>query len=117
MKMIVSACFGFALAMSAFALSATPSHAAEIPAVSPTLESGITKVDERGERCEHARHECRERHGEFGREYRECLERRDCGERDERADRCEHVRHECRERHGDRDREFHECLERERCER
>jgi hypothetical protein len=104
----------FALVMSAFALSAPPTYAVEALTVSPTVKNNITKVDYR-EHCEHARRECRERHGDREREFHECMERERCGDRD--RERCEHVRRECRERHGDRERAFHECLERERCER
>lgn len=90
MKTIASACFGFALAISAFALSGAPASALETSAPTITAPNNTIKVGDREER----------------REEREARERRE---------RCEHVRRECRERHGGRDREFRECVERERC--
>ena len=73
MRTIASAFFGLTLAASSFALSSIPVSAVEAPAV------GITKVEERDhERCERIRHECRERHGDRDREYRECVEREHC---------------------------------------
>ena len=123
MKMVTSVCFGLALALSAFALTSAPTAALEAPVVAPTAKSGVTKVqegyrEERAERCEHARRECRERHGDRE-EYRECVEER-CDLRDfrgepEHGERCEHVRRECHERHGDRE-EYRECVERHHCE-
>ena len=121
MRTITSVCFGFALALWAFTLTSAPASALEAPAVAPTTNSVITKVQEgeRAEHCEHVRRECRERHGDRE-EYRECVERERCEPRDfggerEHAERCEHVRHECHERHGDRE-EYRECVERDHCE-
>ena len=119
MRTITSVCFGFALALSAFALTSAPTSALEAPTVTPIVNGGVTRVDEREEReerCEHVRRECRERHGDRE-EYRECVERHQCehGERErEYAERCERVRDECRERHHDRE-EFRECVERHEC--
>lgn len=108
----------FALAIAAFALTAAPTYAVEAPTVSFAVKANIVKVQERerGEHCEHARRECRERHGDREREFRECMEREGCGEEHSR-ERCEHVRHECRERHGHEGHEFRECVERQGCER
>ncbi len=123
MRTIASACFGFALAVSAFALTSAPTLAMEAPAVPATVPANVIKVQrEGGERCEHVRRECRERHGDREHEFRECLEREGCGEREheerearERREHCEHARRECRERHGERH-EYRECVEREHCE-
>ena len=121
MKTITSVCFGFALALSAFALTSAPTSALEAPAAAPIVNSGITKVQEgyreereHAERCEHVRDECRERHRDRE-EYRECVERHHCEPRErEHAERCERVRDECRERHRDHE-EFRECLVRHDC--
>jgi hypothetical protein len=85
MRTITSVCFGFALALSAFALTSAPTSALEAPAVAPTANSVITKVQEgyreereHAEHCEHVRDECRERHRDHE-EFRECLVRHDCG--------------------------------------
>jgi hypothetical protein len=80
MKTIASACFGFALAISAFALSGAPASALEAPAPAITAPNNTVKVGEREERerCERVRRECRERHGDRDREYRECVEREHC---------------------------------------
>jgi hypothetical protein len=94
---IYSACFGFALAVSAFSLGSAPASAVEGPAVTVTAPNNIIKVDDRDERREHRERE--EREANKHREH------------------CEHARHECRERHHDHERQFHECLEREHCER
>ena len=80
MRTITSVCFGFALALSAFALTSAPTSALEAPSVTPIVNGGVTRVDqreEREERCEHVRRECRERHGDRE-EYRECVERHQC---------------------------------------
>lgn len=83
--------------------------------ITPIVNGGVTRVDERDERCEHVRRECRERHDDREEEYRECVERRGCEHRErEHAERCERVRDECRERHRDRE-EFRECVERHQC--
>jgi hypothetical protein len=124
MRTITSVRFGFALSLSAFALTSVPTSALEAPAATPTANSAVTKVqegyhEERAEHCEHVRRECRERHGDRE-EFRECVERERCEPRDfggepEHAERCEHVRRECHERHGDRE-EYRECVERRDCE-
>jgi hypothetical protein len=82
-RTITSAFFGLALSASAFALASTPVSAVEAPGGITTIEKGgITKVDDRDregrERCERVRRECRERHGDHDREYRECTEREHC---------------------------------------
>ena len=121
----ITVCFGFAVALSAFALTSAPASALEAPLAAPTAKSGITKVQEgyreereHAEHCEHVRDECRERHGDRE-EFRECVERHHCerGERErerEHAERCERVRDECRERHPEHE-EFRECLARHDC--
>jgi hypothetical protein len=98
MKLMTSACFGFALAIATFAPAGAPASAFEAPAIAVSPANSVIKVDEdrreerereerrererreareRNERCEQARRECRERHGD-GREFRECAERRGC---------------------------------------
>jgi hypothetical protein len=99
MKMIATACFGPALAISAFALAGTPASAFEAAAIAVTAPNDVIKdrseyrehenrelreraerkASEGGKRCEHARHECRERHGDRGHGFRECVEGRGCG--------------------------------------
>ena len=88
MRTITSVCFGFTLALSAFALTSAPTSALEAPAAAPIVNSGITKVQEgyreereHAEHCEHVRDECRERHGDRE-EYRECIERHHCEPRE-----------------------------------
>jgi hypothetical protein len=68
-----------AFALSAFALASTPVSAVEALGVTTIVKGGITKVDDRDrDRCEQVRRQCRERHGEQGKEYRECTEREHC---------------------------------------
>ena len=104
MRVITSACFGFALAASAFALSSAPASALESLSVTGIAPSHVIKVyDDRGEeRREHEERERRERAEREAREHRE---------------HCEHARHECGERHGYDRHEFHECVERKGCGR
>jgi len=106
MRVITSACFGFALAASAFALSTAPASAFGSPSVSGIAPNHVIEVyDDRGEyreREERREHEERERRERAEREHRE---------------HCEHVRHECGERHGYDRHEFHECVERKSCGR
>lgn len=79
MRTIPSAFFALALAVSSLAVATIPVSAVEAPVAVPAVEHGITRVDERDhERCERIRHECRERHGDHDREYRECVEREHC---------------------------------------
>ncbi len=79
MRMIASAVLGLALSASVLALASMPVSAFEAPAISPIVKGGITKVDERDhERCERVRRECRDRHGDHEREYRECVAREHC---------------------------------------
>ena len=85
MRTITSVCFGFAVALSALALTSAPTSALEAPAVAPIVDSGVTKVEEgyreereHAEHCEHVRDECREHHRDHE-EFRECLVRHDCG--------------------------------------
>jgi hypothetical protein len=78
-RTITSAFFGLALSASAFALTSTPVSAVEAPGITTIVKGGITKVDDRDrDRCEQVRRECRSRHGEQGKEYRECTEREHC---------------------------------------
>jgi hypothetical protein len=103
MKTIASACFGFALALPAFALTGAPASAFQTGALTLTTPNSAIRVAdedrreyrereerekrreerrrrearERNGRCEHARRECRESRG-GGHEYRECVERRGC---------------------------------------
>ncbi len=79
MKTIASLCFGFALAGAAYGLFSVPATAVQGPAFILKAPSSIVKVEER-ERCEHVRHECRERHHDHDheREYRECVTREHC---------------------------------------
>jgi len=108
--MIRSACFGFALTVSAFAVTAAPASAFEMPSVTVTAPNSIIKVYDE-DRREYREREERREHEE--RERRERAER----EARERREHCEHVRHECRERHGHEGHEFRECVERQGCER
>jgi len=92
MRTITSVCFGFALALSAFALTSPPTSALEAPAVAPIMNGGITKVQEgyreereHAEHCEHVRDECRERHQDHE-EYRECVEQHHCEREREQAE-------------------------------
>ncbi len=79
MRAIMAAGFGLTFALSAFTLAAGPTSAFETPVVSKAKQSFITKVDERDhERCERVRRECRERHHEHEKEYRECVVREHC---------------------------------------
>jgi len=81
MRAIMTAGLGFALAVSGLAFAVAPVSAVEAPAVSVPMQKNITKVDDRDrdrERCERVRRECRERHHEHAREYRECVEREHC---------------------------------------
>jgi hypothetical protein len=101
MKLVLSAGFGFALALSAFALSGSPAQAFEAPSVMAASPNGLVRVDD----------DWRERHEEREREERREREAR------EHREHCEHVRHECGERHGWERHEFHECVERQGCGR
>lgn len=94
MKMIATACFGLALAISAFALAGTPASAFEAAVIAVTTPNDVIKdrseyrehenrelreraerkASERGKRCEHAQH-----HGNSGHEFRESVEMRGCG--------------------------------------
>jgi hypothetical protein len=106
MRVITSACFGFALAASAFALSSAPASAFEIPSVTGITPNHVIKVydeDRREYREREERHEERERRERAEREARE------------RREHCEHARRECGERHGYDRREFH--VERRGCGR
>jgi hypothetical protein len=100
MKFVVSAGFGFALALSAFAFSAAPAAAIEAPALTAAVPGGVVNV----------REDWRERREEREREARERAER-------ERRERCEHVRHRCGKRFGWDHHDFHRCVEREGCGR
>ena len=91
MKMITSACFGFALAISTFALSGAPASAFETPALTITAPNNVIKVYDE-DRSEYREREERREHEERERREREARER---------GERCEHARHECGEHHGD----------------
>jgi hypothetical protein len=79
MRIITSAGFGFALAVSAFAVASAPSSAIESPALISRAPNHFMKVDDRDrERCERVRRECRDRHHEREKEFRECVEREHC---------------------------------------
>ncbi|MGO9459809.1 MAG: hypothetical protein ACLP1W_06765 [Rhodomicrobium sp.] len=80
---IMSAGFGLTLAIAAFGLTSLPVSAVEAPAVKTTVQSNVTKVDEREERehrerCERVRRECRERHGDHEREFLRCVADQHC---------------------------------------
>ena len=102
MKLVVSAGFGLAFALSVFALSGAPAQAFEVPSLTAASPSALIKVYDEDR---HERHEEREREERREREAREHREQ------------CEHVRHECGERHGWERHEFHECVERRGCGR
>jgi hypothetical protein len=96
MKILTSACLGFAIAVSAFALTSAPSPAFEIQAVTVTSPNNVIRIDESEESRElREREESRERWRREAREY---------------GVRCERARRECRERHGQHDHEFYECV-------
>jgi hypothetical protein len=59
MHMIATACFGFALAISAFALAGTPASAFEAAAIAVTARDDVIK--NRSEYREHENRELRER--------------------------------------------------------
>ena len=73
MKLFVSAGFGFALALSAYALSGTPASALQAPAVAAVSQNGIVKVDDNWrerlrwhklrERCKRVHYKCSKRYG------------------------------------------------------
>ena len=100
MKIIMSACFGFALTVSAFALGGAPASAFQAGAIAVTAPNGAIKVQDRDRRDYIEDREREERRERRQREARE------------RSERCEHVRRECRE---DRGREFRQCVERRGC--
>jgi hypothetical protein len=79
MRIITSAGFGFALAVSAFAVASVPSSAIESQPLISRAPNHFMKVDDRDrERCERVRRECRDRHHEREKEFRECVEREHC---------------------------------------
>ncbi len=79
MKTVLSACFGFALIGTAFAFAGAPASAVEEPALISKAPGNIIKVDERDrERCDRVRRDCRERHHDHEREYRECVTKDGC---------------------------------------
>ena len=104
MRVITSACFGFALAASAFALSSAPASALESPSVTGITPNHVIRVydDRREERRGHEERERRERAEREAREHRM---------------HCEHARRECGERHGYDRHDFHRCVERKGCGR
>ncbi len=89
MKLFVSAGLGFALALSAFALSGTPASALQPPAVAAVSQNGIVKVHtswrerhywhRRRERCQRVHYKCGRRYGWSRRRFHECVEWRGCG--------------------------------------
>jgi hypothetical protein len=72
MRTITSACFGFALALSAVALASAPTSAMETSAVSSAVSSDITKVDWRSH-CDRWRVRCRQLYPAGGWRFRRCL--------------------------------------------
>lgn len=88
MKLFVSAGFGFALALSAYALSGTPAFALQAPAVAAVSQNGIVKVDDNWrerlrwhklrERCKRVHYKCSKRYGWDRRIFHECVVRRGC---------------------------------------
>lgn len=79
MKLMAVSGLSLAIAVSGFLLSHRPVSAVEAPFPAPKIKGNITKIDERDrERCERVRRECRERHRDQEREYRECVERDHC---------------------------------------
>jgi len=79
MRFLVYAAVSFSLAVPAYVLSGGSAAAVEAPRLISKPHPLMTRVDDRDhERCEHVRHECRERHHDHEREYRECVERERC---------------------------------------
>jgi len=88
MKLFVSAGFGFALALSAYALSGTPASALQTPALAAVSQNGIIKVHhnsrerlkwlKRRERCKRVHYKCSKRYGRDRHIFRECVVRRGC---------------------------------------
>ena len=72
MRTITAACFGFALALSAFALSSAPTSAMEISAVPSAASSDVTRVDWRSH-CDRWRVRCRQLYPAGGWRFRRCL--------------------------------------------
>jgi len=112
MRTITSACFGFALAISAFGLISRPASAVEAPAVTATAPNNVIRVhDDDWQDYRKREHEERKReHEERKRWKHEEHEAR------KHSDRCEHVRYECSERYDYSRHEFFECVERHDCE-
>ena len=80
MKSVVSACIGFALALSAYALSATPAAALEAPAVTAASQSCIVEVHYSWrERCRRVHYKCMRRYNWSRHRYHVCVARRGCG--------------------------------------
>ena len=101
MKILTSSYLGFAIAVSAFALTSASSPALEIQAITITSPNNVIGIGDREERRE-------------SREWEESKER-ERREAHERGERCERARRECRERHGQRDHEFYECIVKRSC--
>jgi hypothetical protein len=72
MRTITSACFGFALTVSAFALAGTPVSAVEASAIPPAVSSNVMKADWSGH-CRRWRIRCGERYPAGGWRFRRCL--------------------------------------------
>lgn len=83
MKLVVSA--GFALVLSAYALSGAPASALQTPAVAAISQNGIVKVHHwHGRRywhrrCERVHYKCSRRYGWSRYRFHECVARRGCG--------------------------------------
>ena len=72
MRTTTSVCFGFALALSAFALTSAPTSAMEIFAVPSAVSSEVTRVDWRSH-CDRWRFRCRQLYPAGGWRFRRCL--------------------------------------------
>jgi len=102
MRAITSACIGFALAASAFALAGAPASAFQAGTIAVTAPHSAIKVQDRDRRDYIEDREREERRVRRQREARE------------RSQRCEQFRRDCREDRG-RGHEFRECVERRGC--
>ena len=72
MRTMTATCFGFALALSAFALSSATTSAMEISAVPSAVSSDVTRVDWRSH-CDRWRFRCRQLYPAGGWRFRRCL--------------------------------------------
>ncbi len=72
MRTMTITCFGFALALSAFALTAAPAAAMETPGISATASSDVTKIGWRSH-CDRWRVRCHQLYPAGGWRFRRCL--------------------------------------------